>query len=47
MKNREVSNLQGASQNVSLTKIQEVLFIEKNNVLPGHVGALERRPLCV
>jgi hypothetical protein len=28
------------------TKIQEVLFIRKTNVLLGHVGALKRRPMC-
>ena len=35
MKNREVSGLQGASQNVGLQNNKEVLFIDKNNVLPG------------
>ena len=36
MKNRKVFGLQGASQNVGLHKMKEVLFIGKN-VLPGHV----------
>jgi hypothetical protein len=35
MKNREVSGLQGASQNVGLQKYIRVLFIDKNNVLLG------------
>jgi hypothetical protein len=42
MKNREVFGLQGTSQNVGLHKIQEVLFIRKTNVLPGHVGVIDR-----
>ena len=29
--------------NVSLKILQEVLFIRKTNVLPGHVGMLDRR----
>jgi hypothetical protein len=37
---------QGRLQNVGLTKIQEILFIRKTNVLLGHLGALERRPMC-
>jgi hypothetical protein len=41
MKNREVSGLQGTSQNVRLTKYIRVLFIDKTKVLPGHVGALD------
>jgi hypothetical protein len=45
MKNREVFGLQGASQNVGLQNIQEVLFIDKTNVLTGHMGALEHRPM--
>jgi hypothetical protein len=32
-----------ASQNVGFTKIIRVLFIDKTNVLPGHVGAFDRR----
>jgi hypothetical protein len=35
MKNREVSGLQGASQNINFTKIHEVLFISNFNVLSG------------
>jgi hypothetical protein len=31
---------------VGLQNIQEVLFIDKTNVLLGHVGALDRRPMC-
>jgi hypothetical protein len=42
MKNKEVFGLQGASQNVGYKNIQEVLFIGKTNVLPGHVGVLDR-----
>jgi hypothetical protein len=52
MKNREVSGLQGASQNVGLEILQEVLFIDKINVLPvtwvrsiARI-ALECRPVC-
>jgi hypothetical protein len=46
MKTREVSGLQGASQNVGLTKYIRVLFIDKTKVLLGHVGVLDRRPTC-
>ena len=52
MKNQEISGLQGTSQNVSLQKLQEVLFVSNFNVLPGQwyarsqVSALERRPKC-
>jgi hypothetical protein len=35
MKNREVFGLQGAFQNVSLQNNKEVIFIDKNNILPG------------
>jgi hypothetical protein len=43
MKNREVSWLQGASQNVGLTKYIRVLFINKTKVLLSHMGALDRK----
>ena len=52
MKNREVYGLQGASQNVGLQKLQEVLFISNFNLLPSQwcarsqVCALECRPKC-
>jgi hypothetical protein len=45
MKNREVSGLQGASQNVGYKNIQEVLFIGKTNLLSGQEGALEHMPM--
>ena len=47
MKNREVSGLQGAAQNVGYKKWEEVLFIGKTNVLPGHMDALERTQLLI
>jgi hypothetical protein len=54
VKNREVSGLQGASQNVGLTKIHEVLFIDKINALPiawvrssAGMHALNRTCMCL
>jgi hypothetical protein len=42
MKNREVSGLQGTSQNVRLQNNKEVLFIRKNLMCCQVSGALDR-----
>ena len=49
MKNKEVSGLEGTSQNVGLHKLQKVLLISNFNVLQGQwcarsqVSALNRK----